>query len=119
MSQNLNLLPPPLRGLNPREIFLFTGISLHLIEGFQSGKFKPNPSDREKLSKASMLFYQWNEVEKQAFVDRRKYRMLRGFLSLEEKEGLFNHPDKSRYTKKLDEYLIKYWDKVVIAIAGK
>jgi len=118
-SQNLNLLPPPLHGLSPREVFIFTGIPLHLVEGFTKGKFKPNPSDREKLSRASLLFYKWSEVEKRLFVERRKYRAVRAFLSLEEKESLFNCLGKISYSKKLDEYIEKYFDQITVAIAGK
>jgi hypothetical protein len=116
-TQNLNLLPSPLIDLSPHEIFIFTGIPIYLIEGFSKGKFRPNPTDREKLTKASIPFYQWSDAEKRAFVVRRKYRTVRSFLSVEEKESLFTDPRK--YEKKLDEYVLKYWDQIVIAIAGE
>lgn len=110
-----NNLPPSLQDLTPHELFLFTGIPLHLLDGFISGKFKPNKSDREKLSVLSRKFFRKNNFEKRALIDREKYRSVRSFLSLAEKEELFNQPDK--YNLKLNEFLKKYWDQILIAEA--
>jgi hypothetical protein len=115
-----NTLPPPIQDLNPREIFLFTGIPLHLIDGFINGRFKPCQSDREKLTKLGNRLYRWIEIGmKRDFIDREKYRRVKPFLSLAEKEDLFDKPGKDGYREKLDGYIQKYWDRIVIAIAGE
>lgn len=108
-----NTLPPPLQSLIPRELFLFTQIPLHLLEGFIKGTFKPNRLDREKLSDLSRMFYRWNESEIKAFVDRKKYREVQAFLSLAEKDNLFSQPTRELYRRNLDELLKKYWDQIL------
>ena len=112
-----NNLPPPLHNLTLKEIFVLTGIPLYLIEGFIKGEFKPCRKDREKLTNLSRRFYGWNDLEKTAFLQRKKWRILRGFLSLSEKEELFNQPEK--YSKRLDALVDKYWDRIVLTVAGK
>lgn len=111
-----NHLPPPLHNLTLKELFLFTGISLYLLEGFIQGKFKPRREDREKLTNISRRFYAWNDLEKTAFIQRKKWRTIRSFLSLSEKEELFNQPEK--YSKRLDVLLEKYWHDIILANAG-
>lgn len=116
MSKNpiqKNLLTPPLHNLTLKELFLFTGISLYLLEGFMQGKFKPRREDREKLTDISRRFYVWTELEKRTFLERTKYRKVRSFLSLSEKEELFNDPKK--YEQKLNEMVDKYWDHIILA----
>ena len=110
-------LPPPLQSLSLKEIFLFTGIPLHLLQGFKEGKFKPNYIHREKLSNISRPFYKWNEFEKKAFIQRKKYRQVCAFLSWAEKDELLNQPEK--YAQRLDKLVDKYWDRIVIAVTEK
>ena len=112
-----NQLPPPLHNLTLKELFLLTGISLYLLEGFIQGKFKPRREDREKMTDISRRFYAWNDLEKTSFLCRTKWRKVREFLSLSEKQDLFTDPEK--YSKNLDALVEKYWDRIVIAIAGK
>jgi len=69
-----NTIPSSLHALTIHELFLFTRIPLHLLDGFVKGRFKPNVSDREKLTRVSLPFYSWNEQERQLYVQRRKYR---------------------------------------------
>lgn len=114
-----NVLPSPIQDLTIREIFLFTRIPLYLLEGFINGKFKPNRSDREKLTIVSLPFYKWNDLERKAFIQRKKYRAIRGFLSLAEKEELFNRPERDKYNQKLDELVEKYWDQILVAEAQR
>jgi len=114
-----NYLPPPIQDLTAVEVFLFTRISLHLIQGFIEGKFKPARHDRENLSTFANKFYRWNEVEKQAFVERKKYREVRKFLSLAEKDELFSQQSKNEYNRKLDKFVDKYFDQIIQAAAEK
>jgi len=110
-----NTLPFPIKDLSLKELFLLTRIPLHLLEGFITGRFKPNRSDREKLTKASLQFYKCSKLEKEAFVQKKKWKALKSFLSLHEKEELFSKPEK--YIQKLDELTNKYWDQILIAKA--
>ena len=110
-------LPPPLKGFSSKEIFLLTGISLHLLQGFKEGKFKPNYVHREKLSDVSRPFYKWNEFERRAFIQRKKYREVRSFISWAEKDELLNQPQK--YDQNLDVLVEKYWDRIVVGITEK
>jgi len=112
-----NNLPPPLNNLTLKELFIFTGIPLHLLEGFIKRKFKPSREDREKLTDISRRFYSWSESEKKAFIQRKKYRTVKLFLSLNEKEQLFLYPKK--YDQTLDALIDKYWDRVVLAVTRK
>lgn len=110
-------LPPPLQSLSLKEIFLLTGIPLHLLQGFKEGKFKPNYIHREKLSNISRPFYKWNEFERKAFIQRKKYRVVRDFISWAEKDELLNQPQK--YAQRLDKLVDKYWDRIIVAVAEK
>jgi len=112
-----NHLPPPLHSLTLKELFLFTGTSLYPLEGFMQGKFKPRREDREKLTDISRRFYAWNDLEKIAFLQRTKWRKVRSFLSLSEKEELFHNPEK--YPQRLDALVDKYWDRIIVATVGK
>lgn len=105
-------LPSPLKDLEIRELFLLTGIPLHLLEGFSNGKFKPNSNDRETLTKASLRFYQFTPRDKRNFLNRTKYRALKKFISISEKEELFN--DLEHYSKNLDQLIGKYWDRIIL-----
>jgi len=111
-----NNLPPPLKNLNSYEVFLFTRIPLHLIEGFINGTFKPNREHREKLSNLSRKFFRWDEAKIRACIEEKKYETLRCFLSPEEKENLLllvNQPDKNKYSQKLNELLLKYLEPIL------
>jgi hypothetical protein len=110
-------LPPPLQGFSPKEIFLLTGIPLYLLQGFKEGEFKPNYIHREKLSDISRPLYKWNEFERTAFIQRKKYREVRSFISWAEKDELLNQPQK--YAERLDKLVDKYWDRIVIAVTEK
>jgi len=110
-KSNFSYLPSPLSDLTKYELFLLTKIPLYLLEGFIEGKWKPNHQDRKILTEASRYFYRISKSHKQAFVDRLKYRSVQPFLSLSEKEELFNQPEK--YTQKLDQLIAKYWDMII------
>ena len=112
-TTNKNTVPSSLHGLTIHELFLFTRIPLHLLDGFVNGKFKPNPVDREKLTKASLPFYKWNAQERELYVARRKYRELRGLISVEEKARLLDKPNQPAYDRELNRLLEKYWEEIV------
>lgn len=112
-----NQLPPPLHNLTLKELFLFTGISLYLLAGFMKGKFKPRKEDREKLTNISRRFYAWSDLERKAFIQRKKYRAIKSFLTLDEKNELFLRPES--YSKKLDAMLNKYWDEILVTSTEK
>ena len=115
--QSKNLIPAPLQFLTLKELFIFTGIPLHLLEGISKGEFKPKESDRRKISIASMPFYKFNRVHAQAFVQRRKFRTIRRFITPDQRDELFSEPEQ--YEKKLDAIIEKNWDKVVAAVTEK
>lgn len=116
-SPQTNHLPSSIQNLSLKEIFLLTGIPLHLLQGFKEGKFKPNYAHRKKLSDVSRPFYKWNEFEKKAFIQRKKYKGVRAFISWAEKDELLNQPEK--YTQRLNALIDKYWDRIVIAVTEK
>ena len=112
-----NHLPLPLHNLTLKELFLLTGISLYLLEGFMQGEFKPRREDREKMTDISRRFYAWSEFEIKAFIQRKKYRELRHFMSWAEKDELLNNPEK--YNQKLNELVEKYWDRIILAVTER
>lgn len=116
-SPQTNHLPSSIQNLSLKEIFLLSGIPLHLLQGFKEGKFKPNYAHRKKLSDVSRPFYKWNEFEKKAFIQRKKYKGVRAFISWAEKDELLNQPEK--YTQRLNALIDKYWDRIVIAVTEK
>ncbi len=117
LKNRTNFLPPPIQNLTLQEVYLFSKIPLHLLRGFINGIFRPNRKHREKLTNISIAFYNWTELEREAFIQRKKYRAIKKFISLKEKEDLFCRPES--YGKKLDPLIKKYWDDIVIAFAEK
>lgn len=111
-THSKNVLPSSLHGLTIRELFLYTRIPLWRLEGFIEGKFKPNPEDREKLTRAQRAIYHWNQEERDLYVARRKYRELRGFINIEEKAALLDKPTQESYHRELDRLILKYWDEI-------
>ena len=109
-----NYLPPPLQSLTPREIFLYSGIPSNRLEAIAKGEFKPNESDREKLSNASVQFYNMRKVEKDSFIQRKKYRIIRCVISMTEKNELLS--DSEKYLERLNALLDRHWDKVVAVV---
>ena len=114
-----NNLSPSIRNLTAVDIFLFTKISIHLLEGFITGKFKPNSQDREKLSDLSRRFYRRSENQIRAYVDRKKYREVRPFLSTAEKDNLFSQKTEELYSRTLDKLVKQHFDQIVLALAEK
>jgi hypothetical protein len=111
-SHPQSILPSSLRGFTARELFLYTRIPLWRLEGFIEGRFKPNPEDREKLTRAQRAIYHWNPEERDLYVARRKYRELRGIINIEEKAALLDKPTQDSYNRELDRLILKYWDEI-------
>ena len=110
--QEINL-PPPLRALTAHELFILTRIPLVLLQGFIEGRFKPNKTDRERISNVAVPFYAWSAFERTQFVQRKKYKAIKPFLSPED-EGSYLCQGGD-YGKKLDALVDKYWDKITAA----
>ena len=112
-----NNLPIPLQSLTPKELFLYTGIPLNRLETIARGEFKSSEFDQKKLSYASVPFYNLNVVERDGFVQRKKYRIIRRFVSPAEKIELLS--DLEKYLERLDALIDKYWDQIVIAFTDR
>lgn len=112
-----NYLPSPIQSLTLQEVYIFSKIPLHLLRGFANGTFRPNKEHRKKLTNISIPFYSWTEIEREAFIQKKKYRAIKRFISLKEKEELFCRPES--YGKKLDPLIKKYWDDIVIAFTER
>lgn len=107
-----NTLPRPLQDLSAREMFILTHIPLHLLEGFIEGRFKPSKSDHKKIASTAVSFYTFtNTYERDQFIQRKKYRAIKHFLSKEDKESLYCRPEN--YAKEIDALVDKHWDKIV------
>ena len=112
-----NFIPAPLQFLSLKELFICTGISLHKLEGVMKGEFKLNEVDRKKMSIASMPFYAFNRIRAQAFITKKKFRAVRQFLSIQDKNDLLS--DIEKYEKNLDAMVDKYWDRLIISVTEK
>lgn len=111
-SHQKNILPSSLRPFTARELFLYTRIPLWRLEGFITGRFKPNPEDREKLTRTQRAIYHWNQEERELYMARRKYRELRGIIDVEEKAALLDKRTQREYDQELDRLILKYWDEI-------
>jgi len=121
-TANQSTLIPALKNLPCKELFILTGgqIPLHILQGFIEGRFKPNRQHREILTKLGNKLLRWIESGlKQDYIDRKKYRLLQSLISIVEKDDILSRPENITYTEKLDEYINKYWDQVILAIAEK
>lgn len=114
-----NILPLILQDLSAKELFLYSKIPLSFLESFIAGKFKPNVEHREKLSYVSRMFYGLSKIEIRAQITRRKFRAIRNFYSLSERDFLFDQTDDDSYCKTLDQYVEKYWDEIVASFMEK
>jgi len=120
-NQETSLIPS-LRSLSVKEIFILTKgqIPLILLQGFKDGLFKPNRQHREILTKLGNKLTRWIDLGlKQDYVDREKFRLLQSILTVVEKDDILSRPEKISYTEKLDEYIDKYFDRIILAAAEK
>lgn len=117
-TNSKSTIPPPIQHLSTKEIYLFTKIPLFKLESFAAGEFKPNKKDAQRLYDFSRRFYNNNKDYLAAIVQKKKYKAVRNFLSFSEKENLVNLP-RDEYNQRLNEFLDRFWDQVVIGIAGK
>jgi hypothetical protein len=113
-----NYIPPKIQNLSIKEIFLFTGIPLYLLEGFATGKFKPSEADCERLTDLARPFYKLENSQIRDYVDRKKFRELRPFISFTEKQKLLSLESHAKYRKKLNELLDKHFDQIAAKILG-
>ncbi len=112
-----NFIPISLQTLTIKELHILTGIPLYLLEGFSRGEFKPNLSNREKLSIKSLRFYKWNEEDKKLFLQRRKYHAISPLMSEQEKDEL--NSDSAKYAQRLDALVDRHWNHLMKRIAEK
>lgn len=120
MSKNSkNVLPLILQDLSAKELFLYSKIPFNYLESFIAGRFKPNREHREKLSYVSRMFYGLSRKEKCAQVVRKKFRTVRNFFSLSERDFLFDQKDDDSYCKTLDQFIDKYWNEIVASFAER
>lgn len=110
-------LPSSLLSLSAKELYLYSKIPLYRLNGFISGEFRPNKTDRAKLTDVGAPFYSWSKLRRHAYVSRKKWRAVKKFLSLTEKQELFSDPEN--YEERLDGYVDKYWAEIVAVLKTK
>jgi hypothetical protein len=120
-NQSTTLIPA-LRNLSVRELFILTKgkIPLNLLQGFKEGLFKPNRHHREILTALGNRLARWIEMGMiEDYVNREKFRALQTILNVVEKDDILSRPEKITYAEKLDEYIEKHFDRIIVGFAEK